>query len=250
MRLSAIVSLAVFCGIAWAVPAAVSPAPRDCSAEVAKFNIARREARGHAKRTFYPSMLNLTCVLSPETPMEDYVSNPPVRVNVKETQVGVDLIMDIGVIDTTTCKPLLNSMVEIWSPNAQGNYGSTFLRGATLTSSNGIAEFQTIFPGYTSDAANHFNILVHPQASETSGVAHVGQLFFTDQWTNIIGMYTGYNQNTNSRMMNAKDPNFAAANKNGFSSIVDIEEIGDDWADPEGVIGYITVGVNPTKRVA
>ncbi|KAJ7848940.1 aromatic compound dioxygenase [Mycena olivaceomarginata] len=245
MRFTSFVSLAVLCGIVAAVPTA--PA-RDCSAEVARYNMERREARGLAKRTFYTNMLNLTCVLAPETIREDYVANAPIRTDVTESQPGVALTLDIGVLDTTTCKPLSNAMVELWGPNAVGEYGSTFLRGATKTATNGIAEFQTIFPGYTTGSANHLNILVHPTASETAGVSHIGQLFFTDPWTDIIGQYTNYNKNTNSRMKNAADPSFVAANKNGFNSIVDIESIHDDW--PEGVIGYITVGVNPTKLVA
>jgi len=246
MRFTSFVSLAVLSGIVAAVPTA--PAPRDCSAEVARYNMERREARGLAKRTFYTNMLNLTCVLAPETILEDYTANPPVRTDITENQPGVNFTVDIGVLDTTTCKALPNVMVELWGPNSVGEYGTTFLRGATKTASNGIAEFQTIFPGYTTGAANHLNILVHPNSSESSGVSHVGQLFFTDQWTNIIGQYTNYNLNTNTRMMNAADSSFVAANKNGFNSIVDIEEIGDDW--PEGIVGYITVGVNPTKLVA
>ncbi|KAJ6544413.1 Intradiol ring-cleavage dioxygenase [Mycena capillaripes] len=246
MRFTSFVSLAVLSGIVAAVPTA--PSPRECSAEVARYNNERREARGLAKRTFYTGMLNTTCVLAPETISEDYIPNPLVRTDITENQPGVALTLDIGVMDTTTCKPLPNVMVELWGPNAVGEYGSTFLRGATKTASNGIAEFQTIFPGYTTGSANHLNILVHPTASETSGTSHIGQLFFTDPWTDIIGQYTDYNKNTNSRMKNAADPSFSAANKNGFNSIVDLESIHDDW--PEGMIGYITVGVNPTKLVA
>jgi len=242
MRLS-FFSIAVVCGLALAVPTA--PVPRDCSAEVREYNMARRDARGLSKRTFYTQMLNTTCVLAPETPSEDYIPDPPIRVDVTENQPGVLFTVDIGVMNTETCQPLTNVMVEIWSSNAVGQYGTTFLRGATTTASNGIAEFKTIFPGYTSDSANHLNILVHASSSESSGVVHFGRLFFTDPWTDIIGMYTNYNQNKNSRVKNANDPVFAAANKNGFNSIIDIESIGDDWADPEGIIGYITVGVNP-----
>ncbi|KAJ7027001.1 aromatic compound dioxygenase [Mycena alexandri] len=242
MRFTTFVSLAVLAGFAAAVPTA--PAPRDCSAEVARYNMERREARGLTKRTFYANMLNLTCVTAPETVLENYVENPPVISDITAGQLGVAFTVDIGVMDTTTCKPLSDVMVELWGPNAVGDYGS-FLRGAVQTASNGIAEFQTIFPGYTTGSANHLSLLVHPSASESSGVVHTGQLFFTDPWTNIIGQYTNYNLNKNSRMLNAADPNFAAANKNGFNSIIDIEEIHDDW--PEGIIGYITVGVNPTK---
>ncbi|KAJ7039324.1 aromatic compound dioxygenase [Mycena alexandri] len=223
MRFTSFVSLAVLAGVAAAVPTA--PAPRDCSAEVARYNMERREARGLTKRTFYTNMLNLTCVTAPETVLENYVENPPVISDITAGQLGVAFTVDIGVMDTTTCKPLSDVMVELWGPNAVGDYGS-FLRGAVQT-------------------GNIQRLLVHPSASESSGVVHTGQLFFTDPWTNIIGQYTNYNLNKNSRMLNAADPNFAAANKNGFNSIIDIEEIHDDW--PEGIIGYITVGVNPTK---
>ncbi|KAJ7075716.1 Intradiol ring-cleavage dioxygenase [Mycena belliarum] len=246
MRFTSFVSLAVLCSIAAAVPTA--PAPKDCSAEVAKYNMERRAARGLSKRTFYSQMLDLTCALSPEATLEDYTANPPIRTDITEGQPGVAFTLDIGVMNTSTCKPLPNAMVELWGPNAVGAYGTTFLRGATKTASNGIAEFQTIFPGFTSEGANHLNILVHPTASESSGVAHVGQLFFTDPWTDVVSQYTDYNKNTNHRMKNSADPVFAAANSGGVNSIVDLESINDDW--PEGIIGYITVGVNPTKLVA
>ncbi|KAJ7040284.1 aromatic compound dioxygenase [Mycena alexandri] len=194
-------------------------------------------------------MLNTNCVLAPETPSEDYTANPPVRVDVTEGQIGVAFTVDIGVIDVTTLQTpyrrlftaLSIVVVEIWSANAVGKYGTTFLRGATTTGSNGIAEFQTIFPGYTSDSANHLNILVRSSSSESSSIVHFGRLFFTDPWSDIIDMYTvdGYNKNTNSRVRNANDPIFAVANKGGFNSIIDIEEIHDDW--PEGIIGYISI---------
>ncbi|KAJ7657963.1 hypothetical protein B0H17DRAFT_1145758 [Mycena rosella] len=260
MRLSSFISLAVVCGLASAVPTV--PVPRDCSAEVAKYNMARRAARGLSKRTFYANMLNVngippvrsnltsttqtTCVLSPETPSEDYIANPPMRVDVTEDQPGVAFTVDVGVMNVETCHPLpalrwkfgrVRSLIDLSSPathgnnikyiaNAQGNYGSTFLRGATETASNGIAEFQTIFPGYTSDSANHLNILVHTSSSESSGVAHFGRLYFTDPWTDIIGMYTDYNQNTHTRVKNANDPTFAAANKGGFNSVIEHSAIG------------------------
>ncbi|KAJ6520150.1 aromatic compound dioxygenase [Mycena sanguinolenta] len=248
MRFSSFFSVFLACGLVLAVPTA--PLPRDCSVEAREYSLARRGARGLSKRTFYSEMLNTTCVLAPETPSEDYIPNPPIRVDVTENLPGVLFTVDIGVLNTVTCQPLTDVVVEIWSPNAVGDYGTTFLRGATTTASNGIAEFRTIFPGYTSDSANHLNILVHSTSSESSSAAHYGRLFFTDPWTDIIGMYTNYNQNTNSRVLNAHDPIFAEANRNGFNSIIDVESIGDDWADPEGIVGYITVGVNPSQVVA
>ncbi|KAJ8518755.1 hypothetical protein ONZ45_g4209 [Pleurotus djamor] len=247
MHFASIISLAIFLGVAAAVPAPAEPAivARDCSAELRRFNIERREKRDLGKRTFYNNIQNVTCVASPDAPRVNYVANPTVRTDVTDGQTGVPMILDVGVMDISTCRPLANTMVEVWSANAQGNYGS-FLRGATATSSSGIAEFQTIFPGFSSGAANHINLLVH-QESMSSPVAHVGQVFFTDRWTDVVTMQSPYNANTHARMMNAQDPNYATATKSGYSPIVDIESIQDDW--PEGVIGYITVGVNPSKSV-
>ncbi|TFK41873.1 Intradiol ring-cleavage dioxygenase [Crucibulum laeve] len=252
MRVFSLIPVAIMCAMAAAHPVEESRSvlvPRDCSAEVTAFNLARREKRGLSKRTFYSELQNLTCVAAPETPREDYVATPAIRQDVTEGQVGVPLTLDIGVIDVTTCQPLPNVMVEVWSPNAQGSYGATFLRGAYTSSSSGIAEFQTIFPGHTSDSANHINLMVHTSSSMSGSVSHAGQVFFTDRWTDVIGggIYYGYKQNANSRMMNAQDPNYQLANSAGYNAIVDIEEIGDDW--PDGVIGYITVGVNPSRKV-
>jgi len=246
MFISSLIALAVLCGnavVAYPAGASAGVVPRACSSEISAFNLARREKRGNVKRTFYPNMLNLTCVLSPEAPRENYVANPPIRQDVTQGQIGVAFTLDIGIIDVTTCQPLPNAMVEMWSPNALGDYG-TFLRGATTSSSAGIAEFQTIFPGYSSDGANHISLLVHASSSTTSPVAHVGQLFFTDKWTTIIGKSAPYNTNTHTRTLDLDDSAYVSASNAGFYPVVDVEEIHDDW--PEGIIGYITVGVNPS----
>lgn len=57
----------------------------------------------------------------------------------------------------------------------------------------------------------------------SGSVSHVGQVFFTDRWTDVIGggTYYGYNENTNSRMLNAQDPNYQIANSAGYSAIVE-----------------------------
>ncbi|KAF9024142.1 aromatic compound dioxygenase [Hymenopellis radicata] len=164
--------------------------------------------------------------------------------DVSDGQAGIAFTLDIGIMDTTSCQPLSGVLVELWSSNATGQYGS-FLRGATTTASNGIAEFQTIFPGYASDGANHFSIAVHATSSMSSPVIHTGQLFFTDRWTDVVSMTADYQGNTNQRMVNSQDPNFAAANGGGYSAIVNVLSIYDDW--PEGIIGDITVGVNPSS---
>ncbi|KIK70638.1 hypothetical protein GYMLUDRAFT_89650 [Collybiopsis luxurians FD-317 M1] len=235
-----------FCGVVSAAPHKI--AARDCSAEAAAMNMARRAKRGLPPRSIYPTMPNEICVLAPEIPKNNYVrSGSVVRNDVSDGEAGVQLFMDIGVLDMATCQPLPNAMVEIWSPNAVGDYSNTALRGAYPSAANGIAEIQTIFPGFDSSGANHINIAVHSGDSMNTSTSHNGQVYFTDGWTNIIGMSSPYNQNTHTRILDFDDPVYVEANSNGYTAVVDIEEIHDDW--PEGIVGYITVGINPSAVV-
>ncbi|KAJ3929554.1 MAG: Intradiol ring-cleavage dioxygenase [Lentinula lateritia] len=260
-----VICAAILCGIASAHPTEAVPgtlAARDCSAEAAALNVARREKRGLPPRSIYPTMPNEICVLAPEIAKENYVlSGSVVRNDVTDGEPGVPLTMDIGVLDISTCQPLPNAMVEIWSTaegrstyprllaaNAQGEYSPTALRGAYPSAANGIAEIQTIFPGFNSDGANHMNIAVHSGNSMNSSTSHNGRVFFTDGWTNIISMSSPpYQNNPNTRTLDLDDPVYVEANSNGYTAVVDIEEIEDDW--PEGIVGYITVGINPSLIV-
>ncbi len=64
------------------------------------------------------------------------------------------------------------------------------------------------------------NIAVHQTSDISSPIIHTGELFFTDPWTNIIAMSNTYNQNTNTRIMDAQDPDYATANSNGNNAII------------------------------
>jgi len=215
MRFSTLVHLAVVCGLTTALPT-LQP------------------------RTIWPGLMDSTCVLAAEMPKDNYVANPPVRVDTREGQAGIPLTLDIGIRDVTTCNPLPGVMVEIWGPNAMGEYGNTFLRGATVSQSNGIAEIQTIWPGPITEYANHVNIAIHSGSSMSSPVIHVGRVYFRDTWNQLINNYGPYAANKNPRIGDSADPLFAKAN-----STSSITSIGDDWNEPQGVVGYITVGVNP-----
>ncbi|CAE6363101.1 unnamed protein product, partial [Rhizoctonia solani] len=71
----------------------------------------------------YTNIQNSTCVTAPEvTEGPYYINNELVRADIREDQGGIDLLLDIGVIDTTTCQPLEDAFVEIWSCNATGSY--------------------------------------------------------------------------------------------------------------------------------
>ncbi|KAF7760212.1 hypothetical protein Agabi119p4_10888 [Agaricus bisporus var. burnettii] len=180
---------------------------------------------------------NNTCVLSPVVTEGPYFheAGHPIRQNIAETQDGLLLLLDIGVIDVNTCKPLPNVLVDIWQANATGYYAGhpvprpeeltvkpqvggkrsgllppfprtinheTFLRGAWPTDGNGVAQFTTIFPGYYTGRATHIHAKVfpewttHPNGSYTGDrLVHVGQFFFEDEMNLVVDKMHPYTEN-------------------------------------------------------
>ncbi|KAG8697678.1 hypothetical protein FRC11_014922, partial [Ceratobasidium sp. 423] len=66
----------------------------------------------------YSTIQNSTCVTAPEvTEGPYYVNNEYLRQDISEDQEGVPLVLDIGVMDVTTCQPLDQALVEIWHCN-------------------------------------------------------------------------------------------------------------------------------------
>lgn len=72
---------------------------------------------------------NKSCILTPEvTEGPYYVSGELIRSDLREAgaQSGVELILDIQVLDIKTCKPLENVLVDIWHANATGGLSFPF----------------------------------------------------------------------------------------------------------------------------
>lgn len=106
-----------------------------------------------------------------------------------------------------------------------GQYG-TFLRGANPTNDVGIAEMNTIFPGVTSGNAAHIGVRVHPNwtggtSVKSNTAAYIGRLYFTDQWSVVIGGASPYNQNTIPKTPNVQDPVWSQASGGGYSPIIE-----------------------------
>ncbi|KAG8695786.1 hypothetical protein FRC11_001215, partial [Ceratobasidium sp. 423] len=89
----------------------------------------------------YSTIQNSTCVTTPEvTEGPYYVNNELLRQDIREDQEGVELILDIGVMDVTTCTPLEQALVEIWHCNSTGHYsGFTAANTGSGGGGNGTA---------------------------------------------------------------------------------------------------------------
>ncbi|KAF8816469.1 aromatic compound dioxygenase [Phlegmacium glaucopus] len=171
---------------------------------------------------------NNTCVLAPEVTEGPYYHNEdhPLQRNIAGLQDGLLLLLDIGVIDVETCKPLPNVLVDIWQANATGFYAGhpvhngladvkpategprrgllppfprtlhqeNWLRGAWPTDRNGVAQFTTIYPGYYTGRATHIHTKVFPEWTvikenntfKAGRLSHVGQFFFDEELNMVI----------------------------------------------------------------
>jgi len=171
---------------------------------------------------------NNTCVLAPIVTEGPYhqTHDHPLRQNIAGLQDGLLLLLDIGVIDVETCKPLPDVLVDIWQANATGYYAGhpvphphlvdakpategarrgllppyprtnqheDWLRGAWPTNKNGVAQFTTIYPGYYTGRATHIHAKVFSEWApiKENNTYQAGRLshvgqFFFDEELNTV----------------------------------------------------------------
>jgi protocatechuate 3,4-dioxygenase beta subunit len=166
------------------------------------------------------------CVLSPEvTEGPYYLADSLIRRDITEGKAGLQLILDVQVVDTTSdCKPLDDVAVEIWHCDAWGYYSgytdkspggevppydnvgdpNTNLRGYQITNPNGRVRFQTIVPGWYSPRVTHIHCKVHTGGSiekidggktyEGGKTVHTGQFLFPDDICEAYSVVEPYSQ--------------------------------------------------------
>ncbi|KAI2618086.1 aromatic compound dioxygenase [Hypomontagnella submonticulosa] len=213
-----------------------------------------------------------SCLLTPEvTQGPYYVGGEYVRENIIEDQAGVDTIVDYQVIDINTCKPVADVYVEMWHCNSTGVYGgivasgngdssdetninNTWLRGIQKTDSDGVAQFETIFPGHYTGRATHIHIMVHQGAvllsNSTLGnnvsASHVGQAFFDQDLISDVEATEPYNTNTQELTLNSEDSILGEeAATEGVDPFFEYTLLGDSITD--GLFAWVAFGINATQ---
>ncbi|KAI0871028.1 Intradiol ring-cleavage dioxygenase [Hypoxylon argillaceum] len=162
--------------------------------------------------------------LSPNTPFEELLE-----------QLGVDI------------EDLMNGNVTLATDN------TTFLRGQWPTNAEGITEIKTTFPGFYVERAIHIHAQVytdwtlHDNGTVSSGnVVSTGQLFFEEALSEQIMALEPYSLHTQiERTTNDVDDIFAASS-DGWNPAFNIVPA-DGINVANGMIGYITLGVDPTS---
>ncbi|KAF2801225.1 aromatic compound dioxygenase [Melanomma pulvis-pyrius CBS 109.77] len=205
---------------------------------------------------------NTSCILAPEvTDGPYYVTGELIRKNVKESQVGVDLYLEAQYIDITTCEPVPQLYVDVWNCNATGVYSgvesgqaglnTTFLRGVQETDEDGVASFETIFPGHYSGRAIHTHLLtksnvsLYENGTTTGGaVTHIGQVFYPEALVSEVEATAPYNTNTQAYTSNDEDMWSIIQAEDDFDPFPQFIYLGDDITD--GLLAWIQIGINAT----
>jgi len=156
------------------------------------------------------------CTLYPQsTEGPYYLDDDLVRRDITEGRPGAATTVLIRVVSAGDCAPLANAAVDIWQCDADGVYsgypgqlggldttGQTFLRGTQLTDADGVAQFETIFPGWYPGRTVHIHTMVHLGGN----VVHTGQLYFTEKATRAVYAKAPYRSRASGRdTTNAND---------------------------------------------
>jgi protocatechuate 3,4-dioxygenase beta subunit len=198
---------------------------------------------------------NASCVLTPEvTEGPYYIDADLVRSDITEGKPGTPVELAIAVVDADGCTPVRDAAVDIWHTDASGIYsgyeaaatgapggggrgggGATdstrYLRGTQVTGADGVATFQTIYPGWYRGRTVHIHMKVHVNSSER----HTGQLFFADDLNDAVYETAPYSERGAPDMRNDDDDIYAQAG--GRSAEVAMTPSGN------GYRGTITVGI-------
>jgi len=181
------------------------------------------------------------CVLTPElTEGPYYVAGEKLRRDVTEGKPGTSLLLNLTVVNASTCKAVKNASVEIWHCDAGGVYsgsvannpGTNFLRGVQKTSATGIATFKTIYPGFYQGRAVHIHVKVHVGGS----VVHTGQLFFPASLTNVVYKRAPYS--AHGTTPDTLNPNDSIFRNGGSKGLLTLKKSG------AGYVGSIGMGVH------
>ncbi|KAF7539805.1 hypothetical protein G7054_g1898 [Neopestalotiopsis clavispora] len=130
---------------------------------------------------------------------------------------------------------------------------TTWLRGMWPTDAHGMMEMKTIFPGFYTGRAIHIHVqaytdwTLHENGTVSAGnIVSTGQLFFNETVSAQIMSLEPYASHTQiNRTMNSVDSIFSY--DGGYSPVVSV--VPADGVDiRNGMIGYITIGVDTTAH--
>jgi protocatechuate 3,4-dioxygenase beta subunit len=114
-----------------------------------------------------------------------YTPQTPRRSNLLDGLQGKVLVFE-GRVLTTTCQPLANAIVDLWSCDVNGEYDNTGfkLRGHQVTDAKGRFRFETLMPGSYGNSSFRRTPHLHVKVQGPSTPLLTTQLYFPDETLN------------------------------------------------------------------
>ncbi|KAK1593463.1 Intradiol ring-cleavage dioxygenase [Colletotrichum navitas] len=135
----------------------------------------------------------------------------------------------------------------------ESNINNPFLRGIQLTDEDGVAQFESIFPGHYTSRATHIHLLVHANATISANntlgsvntASHVGRAFFDQELISAVEKFAPYNTNTQQFTTNADYGIFSEETAtDGVDPLMEYTLLGDSITD--GLFAWMAFGINTT----
>ena len=165
------------------------------------------------------------CVVRPEQTegpyfVDEKIERSDIRRDPTDSSIkpGVPLRLEFQVsrVASGTCAPLRGAVVDIWHCDAQGIYsdvrdprfdtrGKKFLRGYQQADANGIAVFQTIYPGWYEGRAVHIHFKIRSSLDSQRAREFTSQLYFDEAVTDQIFKEAPYSGKRGRRVTNDAD---------------------------------------------
>lgn len=177
-----------------------------------------------------------TCPVTPRQTEGPFYFDPElVRADLTEGKAGVPLRLRLQIVDGVACAPSARARVDIWHCDAAGAYsgydqertaGARWLRGTQFANADGVASFDTIYPGWYEGRAPH----VHIKAWMADGREITSQLYFPETLSDRIYRESAYGGRGGRRMRNDEDGIFRRAGSSAPIAQVEAAAAGYDGA--------------------
>ena len=160
---------------------------------------------------------------------------------------GIRLALTFNVqrVTSSACTPLTGAYLDVWHCDAAGVYSDVsgvsrkFLRGYQITDANGVAAFETIYPGWYNGRTVHIHFKLRLYAGSTKTYEFTSQFFFDDAFTDSVYTQSPYVSRGSRNTRNANDGIY-----NSLSSTDKAGLTLQTSKTSDGYAGVINLGVN------
>lgn len=163
-----------------------------------------------------------------------YLKNTYLRSDLRDNQTGLPLSIQLTVLDSHSCAPVENALVEIWGANTHGAYSggfmgaqtprfdcSSWLRGGLATDSDGTVKFETIYPGPEPKRAPALHAIIRTDwyehgknktidSDSTPFAAAIGKIFFPNDVNGQVYEDPNYKDKSMNAVKNEADACYKA----------------------------------------